>query len=104
MAKSNPGSELLTRDTRIKAFIQSLDALRDDIRRIVEASRPPLNGERYLTDKELSELLSVSRRTLQDWRTNELIGYIHLGGKILYRQSDVLKLIEKNFHAPYECR
>jgi excisionase family DNA binding protein len=104
MEKSNWGNDWLAkdRDTRIREFVQSLDAIREDIRRIVENSRPTLNGERYLTDKELSERISVSRRTLHEWRTNEIIGYIQLGGKVLYRESDVLKLIEKNFHKPYE--
>ena len=31
----------------------------------LESYRPPLDGERYLTDKEVAELLRVSRRTLQ---------------------------------------
>ena len=34
----------------------------------LESYRPPLDGERYLTDGEVSELLRVSRRTLQDWK------------------------------------
>ena len=68
----------------------------------MENSRPMLNGERYLTDKELSERISVSRRTLHEWRTNEVIGYIQLGGKILYKESEALRLIEKNYHKPYE--
>ena len=29
----------------------------------LESYSPPLDGERYLTDKEVSELLRVSRRT-----------------------------------------
>ena len=32
----------------------------------LESYRPPLDGERYLTDGEVSELLRVSRRTLQE--------------------------------------
>ena len=32
----------------------------------LENYRPPLDGERYLTDREVAELLRVSRRTLQE--------------------------------------
>lgn len=32
--------------------------------------KPSLNGESYLTDKELSVKLKVSRRTLQEYRTD----------------------------------
>ncbi len=102
MEKTNLSENLPSRDARINAFLESLDAIREDLRKIVENSRPALNGERYLTDKELSERISVSRRTLHEWRTNELIGYIQLGGKILYKESEVLQLLEKNYHKPYE--
>ena len=37
----------------------------------LESYRPPLDGERYLTDGEVAELLRVSRRTLQEYRNNE---------------------------------
>lgn len=103
MGKNSFAYDLLSKETpRIKALIISLDAIMGDIYKLVESCRPALNGERYLTDRELAEQLSVSRRTLLEWRTNEIIGYIQLGGKILYRQSDVHKLLEKNFHKPYE--
>jgi excisionase family DNA binding protein len=99
MEKNN----LLTRENgRIETMLGSLDAIVKDVRELAENCRPALNGERCLTDRELSERLSVSRRTLLEWRTEELIGYIQLGGKILYRESDVLKFIEKHFHKPYE--
>ena len=35
----------------------------------LENYRPPLDGERYLTDREVADLLRVSRRTLQEYRT-----------------------------------
>ena len=31
----------------------------------LESYRPPLDGEHYLTDREVAEMLRVSRRTLQ---------------------------------------
>ena len=39
----------------------------------LESYRPPLDGERYLTDGEVSELLRVSRRTLQEYRNNRVL-------------------------------
>ena len=46
----------------------------------LESYRPPLDGERYLTDGEVSELLRVSRRTLQEYRNNRVLPFILLGG------------------------
>lgn len=57
--------------------------------------KPSLNGESYLTDKDLSVKLKVSRRTLQDYRTDGVIPYIRIGGKILYRESDIISLLEE---------
>jgi excisionase family DNA binding protein len=61
-----------------------------------------LNGERYLTDKEVSEKLKVSRRTLQDYRNEGKISYCQLGGKILYRESDIEKMLEDNYFPAIE--
>ena len=43
--------------------------------------------ERYLTDGEVSELLRVSRRTLQEYRNNRVLPFILLGGKVLYPET-----------------
>ena len=61
----------------------------------LESYRPPLDGERYLTDGEVSELLRVSRRTLQEYRTARLIPYYIVQGKALYRESEIQSLLEK---------
>lgn len=59
--------------------------------------RPPMNGERYLTDKEVSQMLKVSRRTLQEYRTVRTLPFIILGGKVLYREYDLQQQLEENY-------
>ena len=61
---------------------------------------PPLDGERYLTDGEVSELLRVSRRTLQEYRNNRILPFILLGGKVLYPESELRKVLEANYRKP----
>ena len=56
--------------------------------------RPVFMGERFLTDGELSGILRVSRRTLQEYRTLSGIPYYLLQGKVLYKESDIQKLLE----------
>lgn len=63
--------------------------------------RPLLNGERYLSDVEVSHRLKVSRRTLQDYRDNGTLPYFKLGGKVLYHESDLEKLLEECYHPAY---
>ena len=60
-----------------------------------------LDGERYLTDREVSEILKVSRRTLQEYRNDGIMPYILLGGKVLYRERDLEELLEKCYHPAY---
>jgi excisionase family DNA binding protein len=95
-------SEIITKDdTRIIAFFESIERMFDGMERLVTNHKPHLNGERFLTDREVSERLKLSRRTLQDYRTEGKIPYIHLGGKILYRESDVQKLLEVNYNKAF---
>ena len=49
------------------------------------------HGERFLTDEELSKILRVSRRTLQEYRTLGVVPYYLVQGKALYKESDILK-------------
>lgn len=57
--------------------------------------RPVLNGERYITDSKLAEKLKLTRRTLADYRMNGRLPYYKIGGKLLYKEKDILVLFEK---------
>ena len=82
-------------------FTESLERLLKGIERLCADSRPALNGERYLTDKEVSHRLKLSRRTLQDYRNEGRMPYIQLGGKILYRESDIEKILEEGYREAF---
>ena len=87
-------NELITKNNEwIIHFMTSLDRLLDSFERMTANYRPSLGGERFFTDKEVSARLKVSRRTLQDYRNEGRISYIQLGGKILYRESDIEKML-----------
>lgn len=89
-------SEIITKaNERVARLFGSLDRMLSGIERLVANHRPTLDGEWFLTDKEVSVRLKVSRRTLQEWRTNGQIAYISLGGKVLYKESEIQKMLEK---------
>lgn len=95
-------NELMTKDNEwILHFMDSLDRLLDNYERMTADYRPTLGGERFFTDKEVSTRLKVSRRTLQDYRNEGRIAYIQLGGKILYRESDIEKLLLDGYRSAY---
>ena len=68
----------------------------------LESYRPPLDGERYLTDGEVAELLRVSRRTLQEYRNNRMLSCMLVGGKVYNPQTEQRKVLEENYHKPLE--
>lgn len=86
------------KDEAINLFLNAMERMIKGIGNLRKRNRPLLGGERYLTDEELSKRLKVNRRTLQDYRTSGKIPYIKLGGKILYRETDVEKLLQSNYH------
>ena len=90
--------ELINKDTpQVKEFISSLDSMLDGIESIVKHYKPHLNEERFLSNNEVSKKLNVSLRTLQEWRDTGLIPFIQIKGKIIYRQSDIDKLLQKYY-------
>lgn len=79
---------------------KALHALRKGTREaslLAQNYRPPLNGERYMTDKEVAERLKVSRRTLQEYRNDRKIPFVIFGGKVLYRETDIERMLEENY-------
>lgn len=81
----------------VVSFLCVLDESLDSIKVALTNRTPHLKGEKYLTNNDVSKLLNISIRSLQDWRNNGTISYIQISGKILYRQSDILKLLEDNY-------
>ncbi len=91
-------SEIITRDGElVTRFISMLDRLQDGLDRLDKNCKPVFNGELYLTDKELSERLKISRRTLQEWRNSGKIEFIQFEGKILYTESAIQRLLDKHY-------
>lgn len=77
-----------------------VSALRSVGKRIVEVAethKPLFAGELFLTGKEVCERLYISPRTLQDYRDRKIIPYTRFAGKILYRASDLEKILEENY-------
>ena len=82
----------------IKDFFQSMDRMLNGISLLAKESRPYLNGEKFLSNREASKYLKVSIRTLQEWRDTGVIPYIQIKGKIIYRESDIERLLQTYYN------
>lgn len=61
---------IITNDEWAVGVMEQLDTMLDGIENMNEKSKVSFGNERFLTDKEVSAWLKVSRRTLQDYRNN----------------------------------
>ncbi|WP_018667098.1 helix-turn-helix domain-containing protein [Bacteroides gallinarum] len=89
------------KDPRVDALFQGLEGMERLVEEMGDAPRPAFYGEHFLTDEELSRILRVSRRTLQEYRTLGVIPYYLVQGKALYKESDILKILENAYR---KCR
>ncbi len=87
---------------RIQTLYSQLKQAMERLSILMSEYRPVLNGERFLTDAELSERLKLSRRTLQEYRSNGKVTYYQIGTKILYKESDIEKLLNDNRQEAYQ--
>lgn len=84
-------------DKEVVSMVESLEKVASYMKGLYEDYAPILNGERYITDRQLSKLLHVCNRTLQEYRTNGYLSYIFWGGKVLYRESDIMEMLDKAY-------
>ena len=90
--------DLLTNDTEeIIAYQEMMIRLRNRIEEILKNYRPVMNGEIYLSGEDVCKLLHISKRTLQQYRDDNILPYIQIGGKIIYKESDILTILEQNY-------
>ena len=86
------GTIITRSDKEVLHFFDEMKRVSDLIDHLPMDNRHLLDGENYLTDTELK----LSKRTLLDYRSSGILPYYQIGGKILYRESDIVRLLEKN--------
>lgn len=78
-------------------LLDTILSMKNELLYIREHFHPLLKGEIYLTGEQICEMLHISKRTLQQYRDDGLIPFIKLERKILFRESDIVKVLEDNY-------
>lgn len=92
-------NEIITSESpQMQMFSQLMKGLLAKLERYCASARPMLGGEVFLTGEEVCELLKLSSRTLQEYRSNGTLAYYKIGGKILYKQSDIQAMLERHYN------
>ena len=81
-------------DPRVADLFRRLEKAGKALDKLESSGGRTLKGERFVTDEELSRLLKISRRTLQEYRTARIIPYYLIQGKVLYMESEIQKFLE----------
>lgn len=90
--------DLLTNEAKeIIAQKEMITRLRSRIEQILKNYRPVMNGEIYLSGDDVCKLLHISKRTLQQYRDDNILPYIQIGCKIIYKETDILSILEQNY-------
>ena len=79
------------------ALLETVVGIKNELLYIREYFHPLLKGEIYLTGERVCEILHISKRTLQQYRDDGLMPFIKLQRKILFRESDIIKVLEDNY-------
>lgn len=96
-------NEIIThQDPQMQMFAQLMESVLKKLERYCATARPMLGGEVYLTSEEVCKLLRLSSRTLQEYRDSGTIAYYKIGGKILYKQSDIQAMLERHYNPIYK--
>ena len=82
----------------MQVVLSAIRSVSKRIKDIAETYKPLFGGEHFLTGKEVCERLYISPRTLQDYRDKGIIPYTQFAGKILYKVSDLERLLEENYN------
>ncbi|MBF1614606.1 MAG: helix-turn-helix domain-containing protein [Prevotella sp.] len=77
--------------------LSALDKVNRRIKEVAQTHKPLFGDEHFLTGKEVCERLYISPRTLQDYRDKGIIPYTQFAGKILYKASDLEKILMMNY-------
>src|SRR5690606_36760610 len=90
--------DLLTNEAKeIIEQQEMITQLRSGIEQILKNYRPVMNGEIYLSGEDVCKLLHISKCTLQQYRDDNILPYIQIGGKIIYKESDILTILDQNY-------
>lgn len=81
----------------MQVVLSALGGVSKRIKEVAQTHKPLFGGEHYLTGKEVCERLYISPRTLQDYRDRGIIPYTQFAGKILYKASDLKRMLDKKY-------
>lgn len=83
----------------MERIMSRFDLLSDHIKD-ARQERSSIDGEELLDNQDLLQMLKISNRSLQRYRSSGRLPYYTISGKLYYKLSDVHQFIRQSFNAP----
>lgn len=85
-----------------EAFIQLQQNAYTYMRKLMEDDRKKSTIE-WLDNSEAAKLLKVSKRTMQSWRDEGILGFSQVGSKIYYNREEIDRMLLKHHNKPFRA-
>ncbi|SJN44598.1 hypothetical protein FM120_15675 [Sphingobacterium faecium PCAi_F2.5] len=83
----------------MERLMERLNMLADHIDDL-QKKRNSIDGEELLDNQDLLQMLKISNRSLQRYRSIGKLPYYTISGKLYYKLSDVHQFIRESFNPP----
>ena len=83
----------------MERLMERLNMLADHIDDL-QKKRNSIDGEELLDNQDLLQMLKISNRSLQRYRSISKLPYYTISGKLYYKLSDVHQFIRESFNPP----
>ncbi|MCR5862820.1 helix-turn-helix domain-containing protein [Flavobacterium sp. J372] len=83
----------------MERIMERFNILSDDINDL-QKKRNSIDGEELLDNQDLLQMLKISNRSLQRYRSIGKLPYYTISGKLYYKLSDVHQFIRESFNPP----
>jgi len=87
----------------MERVMQRFDLLAEKILK-VEQRHNSIDGEELLDNQDVLQMLKISSRSLQRYRSGGKLPYYTISGKLYYKLSDVHQFIRESFHRQQPLR
>lgn len=83
----------------MERIMDRFDLLSESVREI-KKNKNAIDGEELLDNQDLLQMLKISNRSLQRYRSEGKLLYYTISGKLYYKLSDIHQFIRDSFNAP----
>lgn len=87
----------------MERILERFDLLKENISDM-QKGRNSIDGEELLDNQDLLQMLKISHRSLQRYRSTGKIPYYTISGKLYYKLSDVHQFIRDSFNSSVQRR